>query len=229
MNKRKIILTGSEGIIGTILQADFSNIDGVKIICLDQDLGHDLTDEKQVIDIMKANSDAEYLVNLFAINDHIEMGKINPNLFKVSLDSIRKFCEVNLVALFSVCRAFVKYTKTPKSILNFSSLYGVRSPKKFIYDNTEKHIGYTITKHGVVGLTKHLSVHLSPVRVNCLVPGGVLNTQDNNFIKKYSENVPLNRMMNASELTGMVDLLCSEKSSYITGAVIPIDGGWTAW
>jgi NAD(P)-dependent dehydrogenase (short-subunit alcohol dehydrogenase family) len=229
MNKRKIILTGSEGVIGKSLISDFLSIDEVEIICIDQNIGFDLTDEDQVVNVMKANSDAEYIVNLFAINDHIEKGKKNPNLFEISLDSIKIFCEVNLVALFSVCRAFVRYTKSPKSILNFSSHYGVRSPKKFIYDNTEKHIGYTITKHGVIGLTRHLATHLSPVRVNCLAPGGVLHKQDKNFIKKYSENVPLNRMMNASELTGLVDLLCSEKSSYITGAIIPIDGGWTAW
>lgn len=229
MNMRKIILTGSEGIIGKSLFTNFSVMDEVEIICIDQDLGFDLSDEKQVIDIMKANSNAEYLVNLFAINDHIEIRKENPNLFEVSLDSVREYCEVNLVALFSVCRTFVKYAENPKSIVNFSSLYGVRSPKKFIYDNTEKHIGYTITKHGVVGLTKHLATHLSPVRVNCLVPGGVLYNQDKKFINKYSENVPLGRMMNASEITGIVDLLCSEKSSYITGATIPIDGGWTAW
>lgn len=229
MNERKIILTGSEGLIGKSLKDDFSARDEVEIICIDQDLGFDLTDEDQVVDVMKANSDASYLVNLFAINDHVEKGKKNPSLFEISLSSVRTFCEVNLVALFSVCRAFVKYAETPKSILNFSSLYGIRSPKKFIYDITEKHIGYTITKHGVIGLTRHLATHLSPVRVNCLVPGGVLHTQDKNFINKYSENVPLKRMMKASELSGIVDLLCSEKSSYITGAVIPIDGGWTAW
>ena len=229
MNKKKIILTGSEGVIGKSLSSVFSVMDDVEMICIDKDLGFDLTNEEQVIEIMKENSDAEYIVNLFAINDHIEVGKNNPSIFDISLDSLRTYCEVNLVALFSVCRAFVKCVNKPKSILNFSSLYGVRSPKKFIYDKTEKHIGYTITKHGVIGLTKHLATHLSPVRVNCLVPGGVLNNQDEKFIDLYSKNVPLNRMMNASEITGIVDLLCSEKSSYITGATIPIDGGWTAW
>ena len=229
MNKKKIILTGSEGVIGKSLSSDFSVMDDVEIICIDKDLGFDLTNEEQVIEIMKENSDAEYIVNLFAINDHIEVGKNNPSIFDISLDSLRTYCEVNLVALFSVCRAFVKYVNKPKSILNFSSLYGVRSPKKFIYDGTEKHVGYTMTKHGVIGLTKHLAIHLSPTRINCLVPGGILHTQDSKFIKKYSENVPLGRMMNVSEITGIVNLLCSDKSSYITGATIPIDGGWTAW
>ena len=225
----KIIITGSEGLIGKSLLKYYQEKDEVEIICIDQDLGMDLTDEKQVIEIMQMNSDAEYIINLFAINDHIEIGKKNLTLHEISLDSLRTYCDVNLIALFSVCRAFVKYVKSPKSILNFSSLYGVRSPKKFIYEDTEKHIGYTITKHGVIGLTKHLATHVAPVRVNCLVPGGVLYNQDDDFIDKYSENTPLNRMMNSSEITGIVDLLCSENSSYITGATIPIDGGWTSW
>ena len=55
MNKRKIILTGSNGIIGKSLISGFSKRDGIEIICLDQDLGYDLTDEDQVIDIMKAS------------------------------------------------------------------------------------------------------------------------------------------------------------------------------
>lgn len=226
---KKIIITGSEGLIGKKLVQKLQVLNDYKILPIDKDLGHDLTDEAEVKNIMKDNNDAEYLVNLFAINDHVEKGKENPSLFEISLDSLRTYFEINLTALFSVCRAFSKHTISPKSIINFSSLYGVRSPKKFLYNNTEKHIGYTISKHGVIGLTKHLSTHLHPTRVNCLVPGGVIHDQDPDFIKNYSKNVPLKRMMNPDELAGIVKLLCSEESSYINGAAIPIDGGWTAW
>ena len=98
MNKKKIILTGAEGVIGKSLSSDFSVMDDVEIICIDKDLGFDLTNEEQVIEIMKENSDAEYIVNLFAINDHIEVGKNNPSIFDISLDSLKTYCEVNLVA-----------------------------------------------------------------------------------------------------------------------------------
>jgi len=229
LNKRKIIIAGSEGLIGKSLNNAFSEIDDIVTVCVDKELGHDLTDENQVIEIMKANSDVKYIINLFAVNPDIGQDDKNTNLTNISLDSLRKYCEINLIALFSVCRAFAKYAYDPKAILNFSSIYGVRSPKSFIYDNEEKHIGYTITKHGVIGLTKHLAAYLAPTRVNALVPGGVFNNQDENFIAEYSKNVPLQRMMKVSELTGIVNLLCSENSSYTTGAAIPVDGGWTAW
>ena len=225
---KKIILTGSEGLFGKVLQKTLSN-DETKVVCIDRDLGFDLTDEKSVIEIMKAHSDAEYLVNLFAINHHIEKGNDSFTLFDISLDSLHDYCNVNLIALFSVCRSFVKHCNA-KSIVNFSSLYGVRSPKKFLYDSGEKHIGYTMTKHGVIGLSQHLAAHISPVRVNCLVPGGVeTSDQSSEFKDAYSRNVPLGKMMKAEQSTGLVKLLCSEDSDYMTGSVITIDGGWTSW
>ena len=224
----KIILTGSEGLFGKVLQKTLSS-ENTDVVCIDQDLGYDLTDEQSVIDIMKAHSDAEYLVNLFAINHHIDKGKDNPDLFDISLDSLSKYCDVNLVALFSVCRSFVKFCNA-KSIVNFSSLYGIRSPKKFLYDSGEKHIGYTITKHGVIGLSQHLATHMAPVRVNCLVPGGLETSgQSQEFKEAYCKNVPLGTMMKAEDSSGLIKLLCSEDSSYITGSVITIDGGWTSW
>lgn len=227
---RKIIITGSEGLIGKAL-ADAFAAQGDEVVRFDLALGHDLTDEGKVRELFSAHRDGEYLVNLFAINDHVEPGKQNPSLADVSLDSLRQFCEVNLVALFSVCRQFVAHALKPRAIVNFSSLYGVRSPKHFLYGESSKHIGYTISKHGVVGLTRHLATAWAPraIRVNCLVPGGVRHRQDEAFLNAYGKEVPLGRMMQPAELFGIVDLLCSERSTYLTGGTIAIDGGWTAW
>jgi NAD(P)-dependent dehydrogenase (short-subunit alcohol dehydrogenase family) len=227
---RKIVVAGSEGVIGRALVAGMRGMKDVEVVPLDLSLGHDLTNEAQVRSLFQTHRDAQYLVNLFAINDHVEAGRAKPDLFEVSLDSLRKYCEINLVALFSVCREFARHCARPAAIVNFSSLYGVRSPKHFLYDGPSKDIGYTLTKHGVIGLTRHLATFLAPgIRVNCLVPGGVEHQQDDAFKTKFNRHVPMGRMLQATELTGIVDLLCSEQSSYITGAVIPVDGGWTAW
>jgi len=77
-------------------------------------------------------------------------------------------------------------------------------------------------------LTKHLAVELAPnIRVNCIAPGGVRHNQPKDFIEYYGNNVPMGRMMNKGELNKIVEYLCSEDSSYVTGSVFSIDGGWT--
>ena len=99
-----------------------------------------------------------------------------------------------------------------------------------LYNGSHKHPGYSVSKAGVINLTKFLATHLAPsIRVNCIAPGGVKHNQDSNFIKKYSKHTPLGRMMNKNELNSLVEFLVSKDSSYVTGAVMVIDGGWTIW
>jgi NAD(P)-dependent dehydrogenase (short-subunit alcohol dehydrogenase family) len=227
---RKIVIAGSEGLIGRSITHYFRGLDDCEVVAIDLALGHDLSDESQVEAIFDEHSDAQYLINLFALNHHVEPGMDDPDLFEMSLESFRKYCEVNLVALFSVCREFARRCEKPEGILNFASLYGARAPKHFLYEGGGKHIGYTATKHGVVGLTRHLATYLAPeIRVNCLIPGGVEAGQPESFKAAYSSNTPAGRMMRADELSGIIDFLCSDKASYMTGTSIPVDGGWTAW
>ena len=78
---------------------------------------------------------------------------------------------------------FNKILNTKGSIVNFSSTYGCGSPIPSMYTNGEKHIGYGVSKAGVIQLTKHLAVHLAPnIRVNCVSPGGVKFNQDKDKI-----------------------------------------------
>tara|TARA_R100000234_G_C4999419_1_gene179580 strand:+ start:225 stop:902 length:678 start_codon:yes stop_codon:yes gene_type:complete len=224
---KKVIVAGSEGLIGKEV-LKYLNNENYECISLDLSLGHDLREERFVNSFFKENK-ANSLVNLFALNHHIEEGNSGKNLFNISLDSFRNFMEVNLTSLFSTCRSFAKYNEEG-SIVNFSSTYGIVSPRLDLYENEEKHIGYSVSKSGVIGLSKHLSVHLAPrIRVNTVIPGGVLNQQSKDFLKAYEKNTPMGRMMNVKELCGIVEFLISDKSSYMTGSEIKIDGGWTAW
>ena len=155
----------------------------------------------------------------------------NKNIeFPSFLSSFEEYLKVNVISLFSVCREFARNNEGG-SIVNFSSTYGLTSPLPHLYDGkNEKHIGYGVSKSAVVQLTKHLATHLAPnFRVNCIAPGGVKFKQDDEFIKNYSEHTPMGRMMNVSELNGLIDYLCSEASSYMTGETISVDGGWTKW
>lgn len=228
MNKTGIIITGSQGLIGSAVTDYFKNNEKYEVLELDFSLGHDLTKEEFVKSWFKENK-AEYLINLFAFNDHVDPSLERSTMFNIDLDSFRKFLEVNVTALFSVCREFAK-NQEAKGIVNFASTYGLVSPVPELYKNGEKHIGYSASKGAVIQLSRHLATHLAPrVRVNCLAPGGVKHKQDEEFIEKYSQRTPMKRMMDKNELNKLLEYLCSEDSSYMTGSIISIDGGWTAW
>jgi len=223
----KIIVTGACGLIGSEVTKYLISRKN-KVVSCDYKLGHNLDNETFVKEWFKKNK-ADYLVNLFAINDHVDKKRKMNNLFNISLFSFCNILNTNLTSLFSVCRQFA--INNPKSgIINFASTYGMVSPYPELYPKSAKHIGYCVSKAGVIQMSRYLAVHLAPnIRVNCIVPGGILYHQGKDFVHKYSKKTPLGRMMNVQELNGIVELLCSEKSSYITGAVLNVDGGWAAW
>ena len=222
-----IIIAGSRGLIGSAVTSYFRE-KGNDVKELDLSLGHDLSNESFVKEWFKKNP-AKALINLFALNDHVDSGRSSNKLMDISLETFDKFLHINLTALFSVCREFARSNKRG-SIVNFTSTYGLVSPHISLYEGDEKNIAYGVSKAGVVQLTRHLAVHLAPdFRVNCVAPGGVRHNQDDSFQKAYGKLTPLGRMMEVGELFGLIDLLVSDQASYCTGAVYKVDGGWTAW
>lgn len=224
---KTVVIAGSEGIVGSELCKYFQQ--NSKVLRLDIQLGHDLTNEKFVKHWFKTNR-ANHLINCFAINDHVDKCKKKQyTLFDFPLKSFSKYLDVNLTALFSVCREFAR-NNVDSTIVNFSSTYGMLSPHPELYNGFHKDIAYGVSKAGVINLTRYLAVHLSPnVRINCVVPGGILHNQEKKFVRKYSKLTPLKRMMNVKELNSIIDYLSSNKSSYVTGAIFVIDGGYTIW
>ena len=222
----KIIITGSEGLIGSELSKFLEK--NHEIIKVDLILGHDLNDEAFVKDWFSKNR-ADALVNCFALNDHVKEGQKRGTLFDQDLQTLSKYFQVNLISLFSVCREFAR-NNSKGSIVNFSATTGIVSARPDLYDGAHKDIGYSISKAGVINLTKFLSTHMAPdFRVNCVSPGGVEYNQDELFKEKYSKLTPMKRMMKKDELNDIIEYLCSDKSSYVTGANFVVDGGWTSW
>lgn len=124
-------------------------------------------------------------------------------------------------------------------ILNISSDLGIVAPDQRLYErpNTSremqpvKPVTYSVVKHGVIGITKYLATYWATegVRVNALAPGGVLAGQSAEFLEKVSSRIPLGRLASRDEYKGAVAFLCSDASSYMTGAVLVADGGRTVW
>ena len=149
----------------------------------------------------------------------------------------QKSIDINLTGVFFCSQVFGKMmVKQGKGVMvNIASTYGLVGADQRIYGKSGLNlpISYAATKGAVVNLTRYLAAYWSRknIRVNTLSPGGVLDTtyQDKKFIKKYSERTILGRMAKKNEYNGAMLFLISDASSYMTGANLIIDGGWTAW
>ena len=124
-------------------------------------------------------------------------------------------------------------------ILNVASDLALIGPDQRIYrrehlpDHLQpvKPVTYSVVKSGLIGLTRYLATYWAPsgVRVNSISPGGVYNDQPDEFVAKLSGLIPMGRMATLSEYQGAILFLCSDASSYMTGANLVIDGGRTCW
>lgn len=157
-----------------------------------------------------------------------------------SIDVWREVMSVNIDGMFLMAQAVGPHMvdNGVGSIVQMSSIYGFQAPDNRIYKGS-KYLGleintpavYSASKAAVIGLTKWLATYWAAksIRVNCLVPGGVESGQNTTFSKSYSSRVPLGRMADANELVPIAMYLASDASSYVTGQVISVDGGLSAW
>ena len=141
---------------------------------------------------------------------------------------------LNLTAPFSLTRRLAPLLRAGGhgSVVNVSSIYGLVGPNMGLYEGTRmgNPAAYAASKGGLAQLTRYLSTVLAPeVRVNAFAPGGIARGQDDAFVERYERLTPLARMGTEDDFRGVVTWLASDASAYVTGQVIAVDGGWTAW
>ena len=152
-----------------------------------------------------------------------------------TLEDFEKILRISLTGTFLCSQTVgaVMIEQESGNIINIAPIYGMVSDDPRIYGDTGLNNPevYSASKGGIIQLTRYLAVHLAKlnIRVNCLSPGGVLNKQGDEFVKRYSEKAPLNRMANPEELKGALVYFASDASSYVTGHNLIVDGGLTAW
>jgi len=184
----------------------------------------------------------DVLVNCAALDpkfDPQHLGDQSANAFEnYALEAWKRSLEVNLTGVFLSCQAAVKSMVQQGSgvIINISSIYGLVGADQSIYPQVEgrqqfKPVDYPVTKAGILGLTRYLAAYYAGtgISVNALTPGGIFNGHDDDFLRRYSAKAILGRMADIDEINGAILFLASDASSYMTGANLIVDGGYTAW
>lgn len=177
------------------------------------------------------------LINNAANNPKVENPSSNfsNELQNFSLEAWNNDLSVGLTGSFLCTKYFgylISKNSNGGSIINVSSDLGLIGPKQHLYSkNNFKPVSYSVVKSGIIGLTRFTATYWADknVRCNAICPGGIENNQPAAFLKKISKEIPMGRLAKKDEYQGVVTWMLSDASSYLNGAVIPIDGGRTAW
>lgn len=152
-----------------------------------------------------------------------------------NIDSWRKNVDIHMNSYCVIAKIVAEEMKKSSkkgSIINYGSIYGVGGNDSTIYKGTtiRSASAYAAIKGGIINFTRYLSSIYGKdgIRINTICPGGIFDNQNKTFVNQYNEKVPLGRMGNPEEIASATLFLASEAASYITGATIMVDGGWTA-
>ena len=200
--------------------------------------------------IHAAAYDQEDEASILALRDKImaEHGRfdilVNNSVYRATNDGwyddigyFAKSLAINGTGFFMITRAFGKIMEEQGSgsIINIGSYMGDLGADEYLYEGIEGMNGfdgpdYFFHKGGMHTMTKLIAGFYGPkgIRCNCLSLGGLFNHQDPRFLERYAKKTFLKRMANNTDIMGMIVYLASDASAYTTGAVIPVDGGYSA-
>lgn len=258
MSGRRVLLTGATGKLGTMISecmaelgaelilvdlknSNFSNvlkkikkIKKVKVEIIKCDLINDKERGYLIGQILKDKKSLNCLINCAAFIGSSKIEGWSTAFENQSLESWKKAIDLNLTAAFHISQGLYPKLKKSKgaNIINISSIYGELGPDWSLYRNTNmaNPAGYSVSKGGLNQLTRWLATTISPeVRVNAISPGGIFRNQNKQFINRYIKKTPLRRMAAENDIKGAIAYLASDLSRYVTGQIINVDGGWSAW
>lgn len=244
------------GGVPVLLDIAQSGMDRVKNTIFEE-YGEDKVVETFVVDItdrmalervrdwlMEKYGHIDVLINNAANNPKVEdasrnLGPIRFHNFPI--DIWNQDLAVGLTGAMLCAQVFGEVMEKQHSgvVLNISSDYGLIAPDQRIYrkeglpddEQMVKPVSYSVVKHGIIGLTKYLAVYWADkgIRVNTLCPASLENGQNEEFINKISNLIPMGRMSKPDEYVCSVLYLISNATTYMTGSTVVLDGGRTSW
>jgi len=180
----------------------------------------------------------DILINNAANNPKVEDGNMAwSRLENFPLEVWDADIRVGLTGAFLCSRIFGAEMAKRKSgvIVNVASDLAIIAPDQRLYrvdglpedQQPVKPVTYSVLKTALLGLTRYLATYWSSanIRVNAISPGGVFNGQPEVFLSRLKQLIPMDRMANQDEYQGAILFLCSDASSYMTGANLVVDGG----
>lgn len=213
LDDKRVAVIGCDGLLGKVAVETIEELGGTASE-YDLRIGDDIREPPFVVAAMHDNVDA-------VINCAI--GNQNPVADGCDFGFIRDL-DIGLKGALNVAMGFEQALRRNKGTLVF-----VGSDLSFIAPDPERYapeykpLGYSVVKHGIIGMTRYLAAHWAPeVRVNCLCPGGIDQGQ-------AVPRCPLGRLAKPEEMKGPIAFLLSEASSYMTGTTLVVDGGRTIW
>ncbi len=253
LNNEKVLVVGAGGLLGSALVKELL-LNGATVVAADLDtlrlterlLSREIDVQKASVSIVELNlTEAGAVADFFnnasgitgVVNSSYPRNKSYGNHFyDVNLSDFNENLTLNLGSSFLLMQQCAKYferNKTPLSLVNISSIYGVVPPKFEIYENTKMTmpIEYAAIKSSLIHLSKYVTKYVadSRFRVNLVSPGGIFDYQPEDFLKAYKGKTFGKGMLDVNDVLGAIVFLLSSMSSFVNGQNIIVDDGFSLY
>jgi NAD(P)-dependent dehydrogenase (short-subunit alcohol dehydrogenase family) len=249
-----VVITGGAGLIGQEFVKAVVENGGIAVIAdINEEIG--IKVKNQLLEELKTNNidfvqlditskkslkkcikyvDAKYnRIDALVNNAYPRNKNYGKHFFDVEYDDFTENLGLNLGGYFTTSQHFAKYFQKQNygNIINISSIYGVVAPKFEVYENTPMTmpVEYAAIKSGLIHLTKYMAKYFKGmnIKVNTLSPGGIVDSQPEEFLKNYKKECLNKGMLNKSDLKGTLIYLLSDMSKYVNGQNIIVDDGFS--
>lgn len=236
------VVTGGNGLLGKAIIDEIASNGGIAIsvdITHETDTNRrtikaDLTNSNEIKEVIRHIEENYGLISGWVNNAYPRTQDWGSDFLNLSEESLKKNVDWQLNSYILCCQSIISHMLVNKkgSIVNMASIYGIVGNDFTVYEGTNiiPPSPYSAIKGGLINFTRFVASRYGRdgIRVNCVSPGGIFDHQDKKFVEAYEKKVPLKRLGNPTDISPAVVFLLSNKSNYITGHNLVVDGGWTS-